>query len=1048
MSATTTAVRLRAHWLATRRPLSSRCPLLRPQTALVTRSSNRPFYSSSTEDTRGSAPRVSNVFEPLDTFPRRHIGPSAISAEQMLQKLDPPVGSLDEFIAQVLPATILSSHDIKVEGPVPESGSVSTSEGGYSESQLLTRLKQIAGENKVYKSYIGCGYAGTRVPEVIKRNLLENPAWYTSYTPYQPEISQGRLESLLNFQTMVCDLTGLAISNASVLDEPTAAAEAMTLSVNALPTSRLKRDRKVYLVSHLCHPQTIAVLESRAQGFGITIEVADVLKDNSKRVEEIGEDLIGVLAQYPDTLGGVADFRQLADKTHALKCTFAVGTDLLALTLLTPPGEFGADIAFGNAQRFGVPFGYGGPHAAFFAVSEKHKRKIPGRLIGMSKDRLGDPAARLALQTREQHIRREKATSNICTAQALLANMSAMYAVYHGPQGLKKIAEKVTKIAQVLAKALEEAGLELKQPVAFDTVIVKKRDAPAFATKSAQLLMINFRVIDDDHIGITIDETVGKKQIDEILRAFTTDNVDVEAIADTIKPLPAVPEFLQRTSDYLTHPVFNSHHSETEILRYMHHLQSKDLSLVHSMIPLGSCTMKLNATTEMIPITWPEFAAIHPFAPSDQTLGYATLIGELEQDLAELTGFHSVSLQPNSGAQGEFTGLRVIRKYLEEQPGKKRDICLIPISAHGTNPASATMVGMRVVTIKCETSTGNLDMTDLKAKCEKYSEELGAIMVTYPSTFGVFEPQIKEVCELVHKHGGQVYMDGANMNAQIGLCSPGEIGADVCHLNLHKTFCIPHGGGGPGVGPIGVAEHLAPYLPGHPLVANVGGSKGIAPVSGAPWGSASILPISWAYIKMMGARGLTHATKITLLNANYILSRLKPHYPILYTNTAGRCAHEFILDVRGFKATAGIEAIDVAKRLQDYGFHAPTMSWPVANTLMIEPTESESKVELDRFCDALIEIRKEIKEVEDGVQPREKNVLRMAPHTMKDLITGEWDRSYGREKAAYPLNYLREKKFWPSVTRLDDAYGDMNLFCRYVLCLMMAVKGLHADLFV
>ncbi|EGP89578.1 glycine dehydrogenase [decarboxylating], mitochondrial [Zymoseptoria tritici IPO323] len=1034
-----TALRLRAQWLATRRPLSPRCLIVKqpaarlPALARAKHTTTRGFYSSSSADSESGKPQTqidnASLFAPLDTFARRHIGPTAESTEEMLKVLDPPASSLDEFVSQVLPSTILSKKDLKVEGPIPESGSVPSESGGYSESQLLTRLRQIASENKVYKSYIGCGYAGTRVPEVIKRNILENPAWYTSYTPYQPEISQGRLESLLNYQTMVCDLTGLAISNASVLDEATAAAEAMTLSMNAMPATRLKRPNKTYFVSHLCHPQTLAVLESRAHGFGIKIEVGDVLANNSSRVEELGEDLIGVLAQYPDTLGGVEDYRGLADKVHKLKGTFAVATDLLALTLLTPPGEFGADVAFGNAQRFGVPFGFGGPHAAFFAVSEKHKRKIPGRLIGLSKDRLGNNAARLALQTREQHIRREKATSNICTAQALLANMSAMYAVYHGPAGLKKIAEKVAKMAQVLAKGLESGGLEVRQPVAFDTVVVKKHDARGFVTKTAQNFMTNFRVIDDEHVGITVDETVGKKQIEEIFRAFTTDDVDVDQLAQSVTATGGVPKSLVRTSEYLTHPVFNSYHSETEILRYMYHLQSKDLSLVHSMIPLGSCTMKLNATTEMVPISWPEFANIHPFAPSDQTKGYAKMIGELEADLSEITGFHSVSLQPNSGAQGEFAGLRVIRKYQEDQPGKKRDICLIPVSAHGTNPASAAMAGMRVVTIKCDPGTGNLDMVDLKAKCEKYSEELGAIMITYPSTFGVFEPQVKEACDIVHKHGGQVYMDGANMNAQIGLCSPGEIGADVCHLNLHKTFCIPHGGGGPGVGPIGVAKHLSPYLPGHPLVANVGGEKAIAPISGAPWGSASILPISWAYIKMMGARGLTHATKITLLNANYIQSRLKPHYPILYTNDNGRCAHEFILDTRKFKETAGIEVIDIAKRLQDYGFHSPTMSWPVANTLMIEPTESESKNELDRFCDALISIREEIAEIEQGKQPRDGNVLKMAPHSMKDLILSKWDRPYTRENAAYPLDHLKEKKFWPTVTRLDDAYGDMNLFC-------------------
>lgn len=1044
----TIAIRLRAQWLATRRPLSTRCMLNKP--TIQTRpyhispaqpdsahTRTRGFYSSAPRDSELEVKsHDSSIFAPLDTFPRRHIGPTATTTEEMLQALDPPVKSLDEFVKQVLPESILTTKDLNVEGPVPESGSVPTTEGGFSESQLLARLREIAGENKVYKSYIGCGYAGTRVPEVIKRNILENPAWYTSYTPYQPEISQGRLESLLNFQTMVTDLTGLAIANASLLDEATAAAEAMTLAMNTIPASRLKKmEKKVWLVSHLAHPQTIAVLESRAQGFGITIEVADILADGCKRVDELSNSLLGVQAQYPDTLGGVADYKNLADKVHQYQGTFAVGTDLLALTLLTPPGEFGADVAFGNAQRFGVPFGFGGPHAAFFAVSDKHSRKIPGRLIGLSKDRLGNNAARLALQTREQHIRREKATSNVCTAQALLANMSAMYAVYHGPHGLKKIAEKVAKMTQVLAKGLESGGLEVRQPVAFDTVVVRKHDAPGFAAKCVSNFLTNFRVIDDDHIGITIDETVGKKQIDQIFKAFTTDAIDIEGLAQGVEANAQVPESLKRTSAFLTHPVFNSYHSETEILRYMHHLQSKDLSLVHSMIPLGSCTMKLNATTEMIPITWPEFANIHPFAPSEQTKGYQTLIKELEDDLAEITGFHSVSLQPNSGAQGEFTGLRVIRKFQEQQPGKKRDICLIPESAHGTNPASAAMAGMRVVTIKCDTKgTGNLDIADLEAKCEKYSEELGAFMVTYPSTFGVFEPEVKRACEIVHKHGGQVYMDGANMNAQIGLCSPGEIGADVCHLNLHKTFCIPHGGGGPGVGPIGVAEHLAPFLPGHPLVANVGGKQATAPVSAAPWGSASILPISWAYIKMMGARGLTHATKITLLNANYIMSRLQKdgQYDIAFTNANKRCAHEFILDTRNFKKSSGIEVIDIAKRLQDYGFHSPTMSWPISNTLMIEPTESESKDELDRFCDALLSIRQEIREIENGSQPREGNVLKMAPHTQQDLITSEWDRPYSREKAAYPLPWLKQKKFWPSVTRLDDAYGDTNLFCRYV----------------
>ena len=952
----------------------------------------------------------------------------------MLEALDPPVKSLDSFIEEVLPADILSANNLKIG---------SQSGQGLSEHDAIRRLRKIAGSNVVNRSYIGCGYAGTRVPEVIKRNVLESPGWYTSYTPYQPEISQGRLESLLNFQTMVSDLTALNISNASVLDEPTAAAEAMTLSMNSLPMSRQKRPNKTFVVSHLCHPQTKAVLQSRADGFGIKILEIDLLADGGKEIRDIGDDLIGVLAQYPDTEGGVEDFQGLADTIHKLGATFCVATDLLALTVLKPPGEFGADIAFGSAQRFGVPLGYGGPHAAFFACGEKYKRKIPGRLVGVSKDRLGDRAMRLALQTREQHIRREKATSNICTAQALLANMSAFYAVYHGPQGLRAIAEKVINGARVIDEVIRALGYSTGSrgkskdgTILFDTVVVDVLlgNAIQMATYAAREEGINFRVISDHKLGITVDETVDPKDIQDILKVFRR----FSPVKEHIQFHPYISDFardlqekssnlsdslstFKRTSSYLTHPVFNTHQSETEILRYIHHLQGKDLSLTHSMIPLGSCTMKLNASTEMVPISWPEFSSLHPFAPLDQAKGYTTLINELEKDLARITGFDRVSLQPNSGAQGEFTGLRVIRKFLELQPGTKRDICLIPVSAHGTNPASAAMAGMRVVTIKCETTTGNLDMEDLKAKCEKYSEELGAIMITYPSTFGVFEPQVRKVCEIVHDHGGQVYMDGANMNAQIGLCSPGDIGADVCHLNLHKTFCIPHGGGGPGVGPIGVKSHLAPFLPGHPLI-KTGGKQAIAPVSGAPWGSASILPISWAYIKMMGGQGLTHATKITLLNANYILSRLKPHYPILYTNTAGRCAHEFILDVRKFKETAGIEAIDVAKRLQDYGFHAPTMSWPVANTLMIEPTESEDLAELDRFCDALIQIRKEIEAVENGDQPRDHNVLKMAPHSLRDLLVGEkWERSYAREQAAYPLPHLKEKKFWPTVTRLDDS---------------------------
>lgn len=973
--------------------------------------------------------------ESLDTFPRRHIGPSAESVEAMLKALDPPVGSLDEFVKQVIPADILSTRELKI-GKLAKHHTDAGPTSGVPESVFLRQAKTIMDMNKPGHSLIGQGYYGTKVPEVIKRNVLENPAWYTSYTPYQPEISQGRLESLLNFQTMVSDLTGLSIANASVLDEPTAAAEAMTMSMGMMPLAKQKSKNKTFLVSERCHPQTIAVLHSRAEGFGINIEVADVLKDGSKRVEEIGQDLVGVLAQYPDTEGAVHDFRGLADKVHKTGALFSVATDLLALTLLTPPGEFGADIAFGNSQRFGVPLGFGGPHAAFFACDEKYKRKIPGRLIGLSKDRLGNPAARLALQTREQHIRREKATSNICTAQALLANMSAMYAVYHGPNGLTAIAKQVVAKARFLQQMLVSMGFETGQrgkmdntPVMFDTFVVNTSSNTDMIIKQLEKKGILVRRIDDSNICISVDEATTPATVAALLEAFRHFGISGKPSPFEEEPVNIeVPAPFKRTSDFLTHPVFNSHHSETELLRYINHLSSKDLSLVHSMIPLGSCTMKLNATAEMAPVSFQTVSDLHPFLPLDRAKGYIEMIKQLEDDLADITGFHSVSLQPNSGAQGEFTGLRVIRKYLEQQPGKKRDICLIPVSAHGTNPASAAMCGMRVVPIKCDQATGNLDMADLKAKCEKHSEELGAFMVTYPSTFGVFEPSVKAACDLIHQHGGQVYMDGANMNAQIGLCSPGEIGADVCHLNLHKTFCIPHGGGGPGVGPIGVKEHLSPFLPGH-LRGETGGAQAIHPVSGAPWGSASILPISWAYIKMMGAVGLTQATKITLLNANYILSRLKPHYPIMYTNDQDRCAHEFILDVRGFKETAGIEAIDIAKRLQDYGFHAPTMSWPVANTLMIEPTESESKAELDRFCDALISIRQEIRDIEDGKQPKQGNVLKMSPHTQQDLLVSEWERSYTREYAAYPLTYLRQKKFWPSVARLDDAYGDTNLFC-------------------
>ncbi|KAI0385076.1 glycine dehydrogenase [Hypomontagnella monticulosa] len=990
----------------------------------------------------------SSHYAELDTFPRRHIGPDEADTAAMLKALSPPVESLDKFVQQVIPSNILSKRRLEIP----------PHDGAQSESTLKAKVKEYQSNIIVKKSFLGQGYYGTHTPGVIQRNVLENPAWYTSYTPYQPEISQGRLESLLNFQTMVTDLTALPIANASLLDEGTAAAEAMTLSMNALSSSRAKRDGKTFVVSTTLHPQTISVLRGRADGFGIRILELDLSKDETRaEIENLGEDLVGVMVQYPDTYGHVNNYEPLADLVHKQGALLSVATDLLALTMLKPPGEWGADIAFGSAQRFGVPMGFGGPHAAFFAVQEKHKRKMPGRLVGLSKDRLGGKAYRLALQTREQHIRREKATSNVCTSQALLANMNALYAIYHGPEGLKAIAERVVRGARVIQAIAEEHGFETqkskwssKGSVVFDTVIIDvgSHENQGHCVRVAHKHGMYVRQIGDQQIGISVDETTSLDDLVKVFQVFATTANDskvypyevAEGYVHQILHKQAgsldIPESFKRTSSFMTHPVFNTHHSETELLRYIYHLQSKDLSLVHSMIPLGSCTMKLNGTTEMSLITLPEFSQIHPHTPPMMVPGYASLLEMFRGQLRNITGMDAVSLQPNSGAQGEFAGLRAIRDYHKSQGngGKKRDICLIPVSAHGTNPASAAMAGMRVVPIKCDTTTGNLDLADLEAKCEKHRDELGAIMVTYPSTFGVFEPEIKRVCQIVHEHGGLVYMDGANMNAQIGLCSPGEIGADVCHLNLHKTFCIPHGGGGPGVGPICVKQHLQPFLPRDPNPAGKATTGGYA-VSSANNGSASINLISWAYNTLMGAEGLTRATKITLLNANYILSRLKPHYQILYVNEHGRCAHEFILDARPFGKSAGIEAIDIAKRLQDYGFHAPTMSWPVPNTLMIEPTESESKEELDRFIDALISIREEIREIEEGKTPREGNVLKMAPHTMQDLIAGDgadgskWERVYSREKAAYPLPWLKEKKFWPTVTRIDDTYGDLNLFC-------------------
>lgn len=1006
-------------------------------------------------------------FQINDGFARRHIGPDEQSTDEMLRELDPPVASLDEFVQQVIPADILSTRPLFSH---PRTSFMSAMFGAVADGHReweVAKLAEVCARGKVsemavHKNLIGTGYYETRVPEVIKRNVLESPAWYTSYTPYQPEISQGRLESLLNFQTMVSDLTALPVANASLLDEGTAAAEAMTMSWSILPSSRAKRPGRTFVVSTRLHPQTRSVLRSRAEGFGIHIRAMDLSGPDFSEIEALGDDLIGVMVQYPDTIGQIHDFTGLAEQVHKQGALLSAATDLLALTYLKPPGEWGADIAFGSAQRLGVPLGNGGPHAAFFAVKEQHKRKMPGRLVGVSKDRLGGRALRLALQTREQHIRRDKATSNVCTAQALLANMSAFYAVYHGPRGLREIAERINLAARVINSAAWAYGWTTNYfkggtnpSVPFDTVRITTPGLAKVFQMYAEKRNINIRRFGDDMIGMSFDETVYEPELLQLIDIFSVvahkqgisprTSLSPEELLQHLmrehkeEGMSHIPQQFLRTSEYLTHPVFNTHHSETELLRYIHHLQSKDLSLVHSMIPLGSCTMKLNGSTEMSLITLPGFANIHPHA---QNKSYKPLIGALEDQLKSITAMDGVSLQPNSGAQGEFAGLAAIRRYHRANRQDGRNICLIPVSAHGTNPASAAMAGMQVVPIQCDAKTGNLDLADLEAKCQQHSSQIAAMMITYPSTFGIFEPAIKKVCEIVHEHGGQVYMDGANMNAQIGLCSPGEIGADVCHLNLHKTFCIPHGGGGPGVGPICVKEHLIPHLPTtHVFSADHPNH----PVSSAPYGSAGILPISWAYNTLMGkssptppssfapadpqanppagADGLQHATKITLLNANYLLSKLKPHYKILYSNDNGRCAHEFILDVRPLSKTAGIEAVDIAKRLQDYGFHAPTMSWPVAGTLMIEPTESESKEELDRFVDALVAIRAEIREIEDGVAPREGNVLKMAPHPMADIIDGDggaWERPYSRQKAAYPLPWLREKKFWPSVARVDD----------------------------
>ncbi len=940
----------------------------------------------------------------MTDFAARHIGSTDGQIQEMLGTLGFP--SLDTLTRATVP------EDIRLTQPL-------NLPSAQSEEAMLNELRDLSLKNLPHRSYIGMGYYDCVTPPVIARNILENPAWYTQYTPYQAEIAQGRLEALLNFQTMVADLTGLPLANASLLDEATAAAEAMSMCRNL---SKLKG--QTFFVAEECHPQTLAVLQTRAKPLDITLEVGD-----PSTIEIEKGQIFGLLLSYPTTDGALRPYKQLVQQAHKTGTLIVVATDLLALTLLVPPGEWGADIAVGSSQRFGVPLGYGGPHAAFLSTKEEFKRHIPGRIVGVSKDTQGRPAYRLALQTREQHIRRDRATSNICTAQALLANVASMYAVYHGPEGLKAIANRIHQLATSTAEGLRRLGCQVVHSLFFDTIRVQGhlRSSDEVVRRSQQA-SINFRQFDDETFGISLDETTQLHDIEKILSVFTPpdrDPIPLSEITD-IKDC-AIPEDLQRHSPFLTHSVFHDYHAEHEILRYMHRLQSRDLSLVHSMIPLGSCTMKLNATAEMMPISWPEFNRLHPFAPAEQAVGYQEVIKQLEVWLAEITGFTGVSFQPNAGSQGEYAGLMVIRAYHEQRGAGQRNICLIPVSAHGTNPASAVVAGMKVVPVACD-NDGNIDLHDLQTKCEKHQDSLAALMVTYPSTHGVFEETIREVCTTVHQHGGQVYMDGANMNAMVGLVRPGDIGADVCHLNLHKTFCIPHGGGGPGMGPIAVASHLAPFLPNHPLV-HSGRSQGIGAIAAAPFGSPNILPISWAFIQLMGSEGLTKATQVAILNANYMAKRLSKYFSVLFTGENGMAAHEFILDLRPFKKSADVEVEDVAKRLMDYGFHAPTISWPVPGTMMIEPTESESKAELDRYCDALILIRQEIADIEEGKLPHDNNPLKHAPHTIDTIAQTEWNHPYTREQAAFPAPWLRDYKFWPAVSRIDSAYGDRNLVC-------------------
>lgn len=939
-----------------------------------------------------------------DRFVDRHNGPTQAEVTQMLQCLG--LSSLDELTSKAVPEGIQLGKDLDLPP-------------ARSEYEMLRELKGIASRNKVFRSYLGMGYYGTITPPVIQRNILENPGWYTQYTPYQAEISQGRLEALLNFQTLVSDLTGLPVANASLLDEGTAAAEAMALAF----ATKGKTGKQIFWVASDCHPQTIAVLETRAEPLGIQIEVGESQKFQMK------DSYFGVLFQYPTTYGSVENYEERLQEIRNGDALSVLAADPLALVLLKSPGEMGADIAIGSTQRFGVPMGFGGPHAAFFATHDELKRRIPGRLVGMSKDANGLPAIRLALQTREQHIRRERATSNICTAQVLLAVIASMYGVYHGPTGLRRIAKNVHGMAVFLAKALQKLGLKEVHSSYFDTLLVETKGLTEEIFQYALQREINLRKVDANHLAVSVDEMTTLKDLEALIEVFGLGKkkVSLSELGDLGTPPSVLSQDQLRKTPILTHEIFNSFNSETEMLRYIKRMESRDLSLTTSMIPLGSCTMKLNATAEMYPVTWPEFGLLHPFVPEDQSLGYRELFQQLEGMLNEITGFDATSLQPNAGSQGEYAGLLVIREYHLSRGDRERNICLIPTSAHGTNPASAVMAGMKVVAVRCD-SNGNIDLTDLKTKAEKHQKELAALMVTYPSTHGVFEETIREICEVIHQHGGQVYMDGANMNAQIGLCRPGEYGPDVCHLNLHKTFCIPHGGGGPGMGPICVKKHLAPFLPSHPVV-QMGGEKGLKAISAAPWGSPSILPISWMYIRMMGADGLKAASQVAILNANYIAKKLDPHFPVLYRGKEGWVAHECIIDLRAIKQKTKVTVEDVAKRLMDYGYHAPTMSWPVPETFMIEPTESESMKELDQFCDALISIRKEIDEVDQGKVSAEQSVLRNAPHTAKLLTSDSWDRAYTRNQAAYPSEFTQLQKFWPPVARVDNAYGDKNLIC-------------------